>query len=101
MAPELQAAVGRSLVADAICRGDVDAVGKRMRPLNQLPRLLLGWTILFLLARMPADGRGIKEDLRPLQSRQPGRFGIPLVPADQDADPPAARVEGTKTKVAR
>ena len=36
----------------------------------------------------------------PLQGGEAGRFGIPLVPANADADFPAAGLPGAKTQVA-
>src|SRR5688572_599488 len=58
--PEEGDAVGARLVfvADAIRRGDVDAVGDRMRPLNGAPGLDLRASPFVLLRRMPADGGG-------------------------------------------
>ena len=43
---------------------------------------------------------GIEEDLRAAHGGQAGRFGIPLIPADQHADAAEPRVPGTKTQVA-
>src|SRR6266700_3373936 len=53
---------------------------------------------LGFLLRMPADGRGIKENVRALESREPGGFGIPLIPADEDADSTEAGVERSKAR---
>src|SRR4029453_6531423 len=78
-APELQAAFD----ADAIDRRDEHAVGDRMRALNGLPRRILRLAVLCLLARMPADGGGIEEDLRPTQRGEARGFRKPLIPADQ------------------
>src|SRR5881394_1777262 len=49
---------------------------------------------------MPADGRGIKENLRPLQRRETRAFGIPLVPANQHADLRVAGLPRFETEVA-
>src|SRR4029077_10500393 len=53
-----------------------------------------------LLARMPADGGWIEEDFGSLQRRQPRRLRVPLIPADEHADSPVARVEGAEAQVA-
>src|SRR5262245_59164840 len=52
-APELQAAVGRSLVPDAVDGRHVDAVGDGMGALNRLPRRGLRRAVLLLLLGMP------------------------------------------------
>ena len=84
-APEFEASGGGPFVADAVHRSDVDAVGDRMGTAGSSPRHCLGRAELGFLGRVPADRRRIEEDLRALQRRQPGGFGIPLVPADQRA----------------
>src|SRR5258707_14865380 len=71
-----------------------------MRALDELPGLVLPDAELSLFARMPADSCGIEENLSPLESGQAGRFRIPLIPADQNADPAKARIESPETKVA-
>ena len=38
-----------------------------------------------LFLRQPADGRGVKNDFRPLHGRQARGFRVPLVPADENA----------------
>ncbi len=50
---------------------------------------------------MPADRGGIKQNVRAAQTRQARAFRIPLVPANQHADPPEARVEVGEPQVAR
>ena len=55
---------------------------------------------LGLLGGVPADRRGIEQDLRPLKGRQPGGFGIPLVPADQGPHAGERRVKRLETEVA-
>src|SRR5690349_24865453 len=57
-----------------------------MRPLDGAPRLNLRVTPFVLLGRMPADRGRVEEHLRAEQRRDPRRFRIPLVPADQYAD---------------
>src|SRR4029077_2236389 len=50
---------------------------------------------------MPADGGGIEKNLRAMQCCEPGRFGVPLVPAHTDANACEFRVPGPKTQVPR
>ncbi len=73
----------RSLVADAVDRGNVTPVGHRMRALDRLPRGMLPELEFPGLARMPANGRGIDQNLRPLQRRESRSLRVPLIPADQ------------------
>ena len=89
-----------ALVADPVHGADVHPVGDGVGALDGLPRARLGRAELGLLGRMPADRRGIEEDLRALQGRQPGGFGIPLVPADQRAHPAEPRRKGLEAQVA-
>src|SRR5579859_3408738 len=50
---------------------------------------------------MPADGGGIEKNIRPAQAAKARAFGIPLIPANQNADPAVARVEVGETQIAR
>jgi hypothetical protein len=87
MPPKLDpVSAGRSLVTYAVHRRDVAAVGDGMTALHRFPRGILRRAIFFLLARMPADRRRIKQNLRAAQCGQAGGFRIPLVPANADAD---------------
>ncbi len=52
------------------------------------------------LGGMPADGRGIKQNVRATQAREARAFRIPLIPADQHADAAVARVEIGKSEIA-
>ena len=54
-----------------------------------------------LLVRVPADGGRVEEHGGALQRGQPRALGIPLVPADQRADPAGPGVEGPEAQVAR
>src|SRR6266571_3105336 len=73
LTPEFQSlSAGRFFQADAIGRGHVTAVGG-----------------------------GIKQDLRAPQRRQPRRFRIPLVPANEHADLAEPGWPGAKAKIAR
>src|SRR5947209_7824157 len=98
--PEFQATASGSFMPDPIDGNHINAVGDRVRALNQLPGLVLRRPKLGFLAGVPADGRGVKKDLGSLKGRQPGRLGIPLVPANQSAEPAEARVKGSKAQVA-
>src|SRR6185369_6259934 len=56
-APELDArTAGRALVADAVDRRDIDAVGDGVRALDGAPRVALLRAELIFLVRVPADG---------------------------------------------
>ena len=88
------------LVADAVDGGDVAAVGDGVAALDGFPGVVLLRAVLGFLARMPADGGGVEEDLRALQRGEPRGFGIPLVPADQHADLAVARLPGAEAEVA-
>ena len=59
---------GGPFVADPVDGRDVDAVGDGVRPLDGLPGTRLGRAELGLLGRVPADRRGIEEDLGPLRA---------------------------------
>ena len=100
IAPELDAAVGRAFEADAIDGGDVDAVGDGVGALDGAPGVELRRAVLRFFRRVPADGRGIEENVRAAQAGQARAFGIPLVPADQRGDAAEARVEAGKAEVA-
>src|SRR5229473_5958480 len=86
-APKLQPTVGWPFVTDPVRGCYINAIGQGMRALDELPGLVLPDAELSLFARMPADSCGIEENLSPLESGQAGRFRIPLIPADQNADP--------------
>ena len=53
------------------------------------------------LGRMPADRRGIKENVRAAEAGQARALRIPLVPANQHADAAKARVEIGEAEIAR
>ena len=57
------------------------------------------WSEFGFLGRMPADRRGIEQNLRALQRGQPRAFGIPLVPADQRSHTPDAGVESAVAEI--
>src|SRR5207302_6556134 len=72
-----------------------------MRTLDRKPGVELSRAELLLFRRMPADGRGIKKNIRAAQARETRAFRIPLVPADQSADPAVPRVEIGKAQITR
>src|SRR5436305_1654480 len=93
MAEEVEAVGARFiLVADPVRRRDVDAIGDRVRTLNRPPRIDLRRSPFVLLGRMPADRRRVEQDLRAHQTGDARRFGITLIPADEDADGRVARL---------
>jgi len=101
LSPELDAvAAGWCLVADSVGHGDVAAVGDGMRALNGLPGAVLAFAEGFFFRRMPADGSGKKEDFRTAQCGEAGGLGIPLVPADANADFCVSGLPGTEAKIA-
>ncbi len=72
---------------DAVHHCDIHSVGDGVRALDGSPGIVLGYAEFCLFSRMPADRRGIEKQLCALQGGEPRAFGIPLVPADQRADP--------------
>jgi hypothetical protein len=68
---------------------------------DRSPGIPLALAVGFLLVRMPADRRQVEEDLGAAQRRQPRALRIPLIPADQGADPSRGRVERAKPEIAR
>src|SRR6266404_6169216 len=62
---------------------------------------MLRLTEFLFLARMPADSRGIENNFRTAQRREPRRFRIPLVPANADADVTALRFPSLEPEIAR
>src|SRR5262245_59757914 len=99
-APKLQPTVRWAFVADAIDSRDEDAICYRVAPLHCFPRLMLTDTEFGFFARMPADGSRIEDEFRAPQGREPGRFGIPLVPTNQRADFAESRRENFEPKIA-
>ena len=73
-------------MADPVDGRHVDAVGDGVGTLHGFPGARLGGAELCFLGGVPADRRGIEEDVGAFQSGQPGGFGIPLVPADERPD---------------
>src|SRR5439155_501546 len=84
---------------DAVHGRDVQAVRDGVTPLDRPPGVELLRAMAGLLLRVPADGRGIEQDARPLERRKPRALGVPLVPADERADPPDPRVEDAEAEI--
>src|SRR6266436_2897214 len=82
-APEFQTGPARALVSDSVRGGHIDAVRQGVGALNQFPSFMLRLAEFGFLARMPAGGGGIEENVGALESGEPGRFRIPLIPADE------------------
>ena len=101
MSPEFEAAFGRALEADAIHGRDKNAVGDGVGALNRAPGVELRRAEFLLFGRMPADRRGIENNVGAAEARQARAFRIPLVPAHQHADAAEFRVEIRKAEVAR
>src|SRR2546425_7859296 len=96
-APELDAVrapAGEPLVAHAVYRGDVTAVGDGVAALDGAPGVELLGAVRRLLLGVPADGRRITEQRGALQRREARALRIPLIPAHERADPPYAREIG-------
>src|SRR5271169_2373986 len=85
---------------DTVGHGDVAPVCDGMGPLDGFPGGMLPLAQLRFLARMPADGGGVEENLRALQGGQARGLGIPLVPTDQHADLAIAGLPGAEAEVA-
>src|SRR5437762_9055478 len=92
---------GGRFVTDAVRHRDVAPVGDRMTTLNRLPRGMLRLSKFLFLARMPADCRWIKNNLRAVQGSQPRCLRIPLVPAHADTNFAPCCVPRLEPKIAR
>src|SRR6266704_3431038 len=88
-------------MTDTVRHGDVATVSDGMAFLDRLPGCPLQLPAFRFFAGMPTDRRGIKKNLGALHGSQPGRFRIPLVPADQHPDFRIARLPSTKAQVPR
>src|SRR5262245_5775320 len=51
--------------------------------------------------RVPANRSRVKENARAAKRGESRAFGVPLIPADQRADPANRRVKALKTEIAR
>src|SRR4051812_44452936 len=84
------------LMSNAIWRSDEDAVRNGVRTLNGTPRFNLSSSKIVLLGGGPAVSRGIKQDIRPEETRNARCFGIPLNPANDHPDVHMPRAPHTK-----
>ena len=103
VSPEFEAGVAFfrfAFVADAIDDGDVNAVGDGVGALDGAPGVELRRAELRFFVRMPADARGIENDLRALQSGEARALRIPLVPANLNADAAVCGIEIRKAEIA-
>src|SRR4030095_12151211 len=62
---------------------------------------MLAGAVLLLLTGWPADCGRVEKNLGSAQRGQTRCLGVPLVPADQNADPSVACLPGRKAKVSR
>src|SRR3546814_5896900 len=72
-----------ALSADAVGGDDGDYVGNGMADHRAAPEAA---GVEVRIVRLGADGGGVEQDFRAHQHHRAGGFGIPLVPADADAD---------------
>src|ERR1700733_7886006 len=107
-APELESHTGGAVaayvsifMADTVDGCDIDAVGDSVGPLDGLPCVVLRCSESFLLRRMPADGGGIKEQIRSAQGGDASCFRVPLIPTDERAHLAHGSIEGLESQVAR
>src|SRR5690606_5606641 len=105
-APELDAgcvrfAARQHLVAHAIDRAHVHAVGNRVTALDGFPRCLLALAVLLLLGRQPADRSRIEQDLGSGECGEACSLRVPLIPAHQHPDPAELRVPTAEAEIAR
>lgn len=99
-APEFESvAPHRFFMSNAVGGGHEAAIGNRVGALNSFPGGLLGSAVMLFFGRMPADGGGVEKDLGALERGQTGRFGVPLVPADQNAEGAESGFPGAKTEI--
>src|SRR5690606_22655284 len=87
---------GLRLVPHPVCGRNVDPVRDSVSALRRAPCIRLGLAPFLPLRRMPADRRRVQENLSSQQSGDSSGFGIPLIPADQDADLSEPSVENTE-----
>src|SRR5215470_13753727 len=102
LSPEFDTvAASRRFMTHAVRRCDIATVRDCVTALNRFPGVVLRRAEFFFLARMPADRRWIKNNLRAAQRRQPRRFRIPLVPANAHAELAALCVPRLKAEITR
>ena len=97
VAVEALAGLGQGLVADAVRGDDRHGVGHGVALHRPLPR---GGGVQGRVMRLRADGGRVHQDVGALQGHGAGGLGIPLVPADADADPAEAGAPDLEAGVA-
>ena len=98
LAPELDTVAGDFFVADAVRYRHVAAIGHGVAALDGFPGVVL-FLMLGFFGGMPADGGWVEKDFCALHCRQTRRFGIPLVPTDEDADFAVLGLPGAEAEV--
>ena len=78
-----------------------DAVGHRVAALDGHPGVTLAQAFVVAIARIPAYGGGIDEQVRTGQGHEARGFGIPLVPTDQHPELAHRGGDGGEAQVAR
>ena len=86
---------------DAVCRKDEGAVCDGMSAHHRNPAVLLARVNFSRFGLHPTDSSGVDQNVCTLQAHNAGRFGEPLVPANQDTECTGARLDGFKARVAR
>src|SRR3954468_42467 len=86
-------------MSNAVRHRNITSVGHGVTALDQFPRVVLARTVFGLFSRMPPDSCGIEKNIRALHRRQPRRFRIPLVPANEHSYFCVARLPGPKAKI--
>src|SRR5262245_26277790 len=97
MTPELDFAFS----SHPVHRRDENAIGNRVRALDQFPCVALNLRDPPWLIGYPANGRRIKKNLRTGQRSRSCAFWKPLVPTDQRGDFCIARLKAGKAEIAR
>src|SRR5262245_30327339 len=87
-------------MSDPVGDRDINSVGDGVRALDRLPRRMLALAVFGLLARVPADGGRIKQNLRSRERRQSRGFGIPLIPANAHTGAGVMGVERFESQIA-
>ncbi len=96
LAPEF----GVAFAADAVDGRDITAVGDGVAALDSFPSVVLGGAKGFFLGGKPADGGGVENYVGAAEGGEAGGLGIPLVPADEDADAASLGFPGAVAEVA-
>src|SRR3712207_1240276 len=102
-APKLYAfglPTGVGFKAYTVYRYDGKPIGNGMPTLYGGPSLTLSLLFFFRVAQRIAYGGGIDEHFGALQRHEAGCFGIPLIPANEHAQPAHTGVDGVESQVA-